>query len=106
MTDEERKAIELQAIRHNGQTAQIDITIEELSELTKELCKFKRGYNNCDHIAEECADVLICMEQLAIMLCIEDAQVERHMDAKLQRLAYKMQKRASKGSGITACEMG
>lgn len=43
MTDEERKAIELQAIRHNGQTTQIDITIEELSELTKELCKFKRG---------------------------------------------------------------
>ena len=33
------------------------VAIEEMSELTKELCKNGRGQENTNHIAEEIADV-------------------------------------------------
>lgn len=56
------------AIRTFGDTNQIVVAIEELSELQKELCKLLRGSGDREHIAEEIADVQIMLDQLLHML--------------------------------------
>ena len=42
MTSERRKEIEGRAIRTYGEQPQVDMAIEEMSELTKELLKLRR----------------------------------------------------------------
>ena len=55
------------AIDFFGEDIQIDVAIEELSELIKELCKHKRGCGDKMHIAEEMADVKIILQELEII---------------------------------------
>lgn len=81
----ERMRVYEVAIDRYGIDAQLRMVIEEMSELTKELCKFFRGQDNLDAIAEETADVAIMLEQLQMIFSMHD--VSEHMDAKVQRLA-------------------
>ena len=69
---------------HYGLNNQISIAIEELSELTKELCKFKRYRNNREQIIDECADVLIMVDQL-LYLFNAGEEVDERIDFKLSR---------------------
>lgn len=72
------------AIKEYGFLHQIDLAIEECSELIKELCKYKRyGFANA-YIEEEVADVEIMLEQLKIMF--NNDEVKRYKDEKLKRL--------------------
>ena len=41
MDERERRNIMARAIQHFGETAQIDMAVEEMSELTKAICKVK-----------------------------------------------------------------
>ena len=65
--DNYKKCIEVWGI-----DAQIKMCIEEMSELTKELCKYyRKGEMNCDaelkdHICEEIADVQVMLDQFKI----------------------------------------
>lgn len=68
-----------------GKDMQLNICIEEMSELIKELCKVKRGKPNRDNIAEEMADVRIIMEQLSIIFD-NDADVDKWYRFKIFRL--------------------
>ena len=72
-------------IKHYGRDMQMLIALEEMSELQKEICKNRRGRDNVDHIAEEIADVLICIDQLRIMFDVSD-RVEEWKQAKLERV--------------------
>lgn len=75
-----KKTIESFGVNH-----QIDIAIEEMAELTKELIKFKRGKSNKYEIQEEIADVRIMIEQLRIIF---DRGVVKHEEGlKLIRLS-------------------
>ena len=56
-----------QAIDFYGPEMQLNVCIEELSELIKELCKYKRGQDNELNIAEEMADVKIILKELEII---------------------------------------
>lgn len=56
-----------EAIAFYGEDMQLNVAIEELSELIKELCKYKRGEGSQMHIAEEMADVKIILEELEII---------------------------------------
>ena len=47
-----------------GIDAQVQMCIEEMSELTKELCKWFRDKGDINHISEEIADVEIMLEQM------------------------------------------
>lgn len=78
------------AIETYGVDAQLDMCIEEMSELTKEICKHKRGKNNHDEIVEEMADVYIMMEQLKIMINISPEDIELAKDIKLDRLRERL----------------
>lgn len=73
-----------------GADMQLNICIEELSELIKELCKSKRGLGDYENIAEEMADVRIIMEQLYIIYGNADA-VQRWYLHKLNRLQERLE---------------
>lgn len=84
-SNKRNKEIYKKAITKYGLYAQIDMVFEEMSELQKELCKFKRGKSNISNIAEEIADVKIMLEQMALAFDIED-KVELQKDLKIKRL--------------------
>lgn len=93
---EERKKVYEHAIDKYGIKPQMMMVIEEMSELTKAICKFFRvpGYMEpdadiIDAIAEETADVTIMLEQLRLILGINDNVCE-HMDQKIERLAERL----------------
>jgi NTP pyrophosphatase (non-canonical NTP hydrolase) len=78
-----------EAIEFFGNTSQKIMVIEEMSELTKELCKELRDRGNVENIADELADVEITLAQLKMIYNIHDL-VEKHRDFKLQRFAKNM----------------
>lgn len=78
-----------EAIAKYGGESQRRVAIEELSELIKELCKHDRGYINHGAVAEEIADVSICLEQLLLMFDCEQ-EVDDWRTFKLNRLAKRL----------------
>ena len=64
---------------------QIIVCIEDMSELTKELCKNLRGHYNLNKIYEEMADVYIMLYQMQILLKIDDEVLDDMIDKKIQR---------------------
>ena len=76
---ERRKATYQVALEAWGPEAQTKMAVEEMSELTKEICKIWRGK------IDEIADVTIMLEQLRLIYNVNDA-VCAHMDKKIRRL--------------------
>lgn len=72
-----------------GKSSQMQVAIEEMSELTKELCKNGRGQENATHIAEEIADVEIMLRQM-VMLFDCSFTVDKFRRYKLERLAERI----------------
>lgn len=87
ITYEERKVIYEMAITKYSQMNQIIKAVEEMSELTKELCKLlvNDSKYSIEGIAEEIADVTIMVEQLRLIFDIND-EVCTMMDSKIRRL--------------------
>lgn len=73
------------ALYHFGISHQETKCIEEMSELTKEICKHKDGQDNVQKIAEEIADVLITIDQMILFYGIEES-VSEWRENKLRRL--------------------
>lgn len=79
-----------QAVDKWGRTSQIDMMIEECSELIKALCKIKRAHDPSDtgalinDICEELADVQIMSGQMRYIFGAD--QIDGWYDAKLERL--------------------
>ncbi len=82
---EDRKKVYQAAMRKWGVDLQTMMAVEEMSELTKEICKIKRGKMDLDALADEIADVTIMLEQLREIYGLNDAVCD-HMDAKILRL--------------------
>jgi hypothetical protein len=68
-----------------GVDNQTTIAIEELSELQKEICKFKRGKVNRQHLAEEISHSILMIENLIVYFNLED-EVKEEYNLALQRL--------------------
>lgn len=80
-----------QAINVYGEVNQKIVAIEELSELQKEICKDLRGQGNSYNLAEEIADVIICLEQLIKMYGYDkNMKIETFLDFKTTRLKEKL----------------
>lgn len=88
---DERRAVYAKALAAYGAEAQTRMAIEEMSELTKELCKIGRGKRDMDALADEIADVTIMMEQLRMIYGINELVCE-HMDAKVDRLNDRLER--------------
>lgn len=72
-----------------GSVLQIVVTMEEMSELQKELCKDLRGQGSLEHIAEEIADVEIMLEQMKMLFCCAD-EVRDVRRRKVERLKERL----------------
>lgn len=68
-----------------GYDSQALMCIEEMSELTKEICKYNRYKDDkiIENIREELADVFNCIEQLSYYFGFEEVQKIR--DFKINR---------------------
>lgn len=78
------------AIEVYGADLQKQVAIEEMAELTKEICKDFRGKGDRKHILEEIADVKIMLSQLLIMYDIEVWKLNDVMISKLDRLEKRL----------------
>ena len=85
-------------ITANGMNKQLDVAIEELSELMKAICKVKRyGYTDDEcyfNLAEEMADVEIVLAELKLMFDNED-NVKKWRTYKLDRLEKRLNEKYS-----------
>lgn len=81
-----------QAIETYGVRAQKLIAIEEMSELTKEICKDFRGELNRENLIEEMADVLIMLDQMLILYKISGEEVGLMRIKKVERLKERLEK--------------
>lgn len=91
MDKEQENKVYQTAIDLFGVTSQKIMVIEEMSELTKELCKELRDRGNVENIADELADVEITLAQIKQIYNIHN-MVEEHKDFKLRRLSAAMEK--------------
>ena len=81
------------AIETYGKDMQLNVAIEELSELIKEICKSKRGANNREAIIEEMADCYIMMEQIEIIFGLNYCDIKAVYDEKLARLERRIEEK-------------
>ena len=86
MNKDQENQLYQDAIDFFGDLSQKVMVIEEMSELTKELCKELRNRGNVDHIAEELADVEITLAQIKLIYGIDEL-VQHHKEFKLNRFA-------------------
>lgn len=83
------------AIEVYGKDLQKQVAIEEMAELTKEICKDFRGKGNREHIIEEMADVCIMLDQLMIIYDIKTNEMLDEIDIKTARLEERILREAS-----------
>lgn len=91
MTEQQRKQVYTSALIAYGDRYQMTVAIEEMGECTQAICKILRYGEDFNHLAEEVADVLICMEQLRMMFNI-DERVNYYMENKVRRLERNLRK--------------
>lgn len=89
-------------IAHYGEDAQSMIHMEECAELIQAVSKMRRvrkayleGGMDDDseayyNLVEECADVLICLEQMQEMYGISDQEIQAMVDRKAARMEERM----------------
>ena len=90
MTIEPKETI-LKHIQVHGITESTIICMEECSELVKECSKILRGSGEKARIAEEMADVEICLSMLKTMYCITDTYLSEWVAYKMLRLKRRLE---------------
>lgn len=103
MTKEERIKIYDEATNLWGLTAQYDQCIEEMAELTVAINKYKRKtlYGEYkenkeieENVAEEIADVYICIEQMCHFF--EKYNIDKVVEAKMKKFKGQIEKMKNK----------
>ena len=76
-------------IEQHGHATEMFIAAEEAAELIQAISKVRRyGYigEYADNLIEEIADVSIILQELKMMFDITDADFEKKIDFKIQRI--------------------
>ena len=84
------KRIISDSINYYGANIQTTVCMEELAELIQAISKEKRGKSDKNHLAEEMADVLICIEILKQVYSVTDAELQEWIDKKQGRIDERM----------------
>ena len=74
------------AIEHYGKDVQSTVCMEECAELIQAISKEKRGKSDKSHLAEEMADVIICIEMLKEIYSISDDMISEWIQIKEARI--------------------
>ena len=77
------------AVETWGETAQTDVMIEEMAELTKVIVNHRRGRES--NISEEMADVYIMLKQLEIIF-ENEGKIKTFIETKINRLEERLNK--------------
>ena len=97
MEEKELKEIiekNISIVNHYGVKKQMPIWIEELSELTKVICKWLRKYDQLEgdisesllnDMKEEITDVTICIDQLRYILNFTEDELMQEYKFKVER---------------------
>lgn len=85
-------------IDYHGATMEVDVAIEEMSELTKELIKNRRGRQNVRQIAEEIAHVEIMLHQVKMIFDCDDLVAEQWC-LTMERIADELVKAGALNDG-------
>ena len=92
MSDEELQTIWRQSIDHYGKQLQSIVCMEEYAELIQAISKkLRKDTSSNDVLAEEMADVIVCLHQLKMMYGITDKAISDWVEAKTLRLAKRME---------------
>lgn len=78
------------SIKHYGVDTQSTVCMEECAELIQAISKEKRGKHDYKHLAEEIADVLICISMLQDMYEIDSSDIQLWIDLKQKRIVERM----------------
>lgn len=87
MKELNKEIIYKNAIMNYGAIAQIDIAIEEMSELIQALSKYKRCKKH--NVEEEIADVQIMLDQLNLIF--NNKEIDYIKKIKIERLEHRLQ---------------
>ena len=90
MNTQEINKILTDTIYTYGEDSQIWIAIEEMSELSNALAKYRRGRVTREDVCEEIADVAIMMIQLSKIFGPDD--ISNYLERKLDRLNKRLTK--------------
>lgn len=92
MNDDKQHAVWRDSIEKYGKETQSIVCMEECSELIQAVSKRLRGKPGAtDNLAEEMADVIICLYLLKEMYGITDEQLEAWIARKTARQSKRMQ---------------
>ena len=80
------------SIEHYGKDVQSTVCMEECAELIQAISKEKRGKSDKDHLAEEMADVIICIEMLKQIYNITDDEIYSWVITKQERTIKRIKK--------------
>lgn len=80
------------SIEFYGVETQSTVCMEECSELVQAISKELRGKSDTNHLAEEMADVLICIAMLKQMYSISDEDIQDWITVKQNRTLDRMAK--------------
>lgn len=80
------------SIEHYGKDVQSTVCMEECAELIQAISKEKRGKSDKDHLAEEIADVIICIEILKQIYNITEDEIYSWVITKQERIIRRIEK--------------
>ena len=80
------------SIEHYGKDVQSTVCMEECAELIQAISKEKRGKSDKDHLAEEIADVIICIEMLKQIYNINEDEIYSWVITKQERTIKRIKK--------------
>ena len=80
------------SIEHYGKEVQSTVCMEECAELIQAISKEKRGKSDKCNLAEEMADVIICIEMLMQIYNITDDEIYSWVITKQERTIKRIKK--------------
>ena len=103
LNDLQKNAL-VKALEKFGSISELIITVEELSELQKEVTKQLRNEGKMENLVEEMADVYIVMEYLKLIFAINDEDIKTEIAFKIDRLISRLgeeneQQKGDNGNG-------
>lgn len=103
LNDLQKNAL-VKALEKFGSISELIITVEELSELQKEVTKQLRNEGKVENLIEEMADVYIVMEYLKLIFAINDEDIKTEIAFKIDRLMSRLgeeneQQKGDNGNG-------
>lgn len=92
LSPEQENTVEMRSIAWYGADMQATVCMEECAELIQAVSKRLRGRPDPEHnLAEEMADVTICLKLLQIMYDITDDELDEWVERKTMRQKQRME---------------